>query len=1220
MGRLHSLKDASRRAAWWSSTSTGLAWLFLAGLVVRLVLARGGGFPFDMGTFAAWADRLATGGLHAFYPKDEAGLASYFVDYPPGYMYVLFVVGKISRALTGAAPSTFLLKVPAILTDLGLAWVVVVLAQRLTPRSLATRFPVRGIAAAAVLLNPAIFFVSGTWGQVDTILALLVLGSFALLGTGPPTARREAAGLAVLALALITKPQAAFVIPLAVVVLLWRHVRTPLAESQGTAAALAGLARVAGLGMVALGFILVLLLPFGLDLPYAMRFYTHAAGTYKFTSVWAFNLWGAVGFWRPDSGTDDAVRFLGVPAVTIGLALFTAGTVALLWRAWRSMARGEREGRVLIFGGAALTCLAFAVLTRIHERYLFLAIACLAPLVAYRVMRRTLVALSVLYLVNVYFAYVYYVEYVKRKAIRIPGYDLLYGTINDSAQRKTVSLATGVLCLVVAWRGWRWLESRSGAETADELASESLDEPGVVLPAAAAEVPPEGERPERPPKPPWTLRLHPVGRRGAAMAGVAFVLVAVTRFAGLGTPPGMYFDEVYHARTAGEYLQGKEVYEWTHPPLAKEMMALSIAVLGRTGVRGSGALPDGAVGSTASSDGLRAAWASRSGAGRGVVHTGDLPGDCALPAPGRRVPVALDPTVTAVVDGGAFVAGASPQGPALARVDGSRQLWSAVLPADAAQIAVVGRSAFVLTTGGHLVRVSDQGEASTLADDAGGVAAAKDDVEVWATFPGRQQVVAYGEDGAAKTTINVLGRPRAVVASTDADRVLVSDASSQRIESIDTEAKTRTDSLDGPSPDRFVEIPATGLVWAFDGRHGRVIEPRGLSVMGRLTLEAAPRALAADRAHNRILAVGSDAVSCAANRIPFAWRFGSALFGSLIAALVLLIALRLTGSALTGALAAFFVAVDGLAYVLSRIAMNDSYVTAFLLLAWFAALGCLYQRGARDDPEAGPGSRWAALGWLALAGVASGLAIASKWVGLYAMAGIALLFLWDLRSRGRAGVVGIAGPPAAGVAVVFAMMVLVPFGVYLASYAPYFSLGHTFAEFLRQTKGMYDYHAHLTATHPYGSPWYGWPIGRRAVWLYLGTDAGRRAEIWTVMNPIVAVGGAVGIGAVAVAAWRRRSIALAVIPLGALVQFLPWATVSRVTFLYHYLPDVPFLALGLAWWITLGRKGVKRQRLEIAAVAGAALAAFAFTLPVLDGWFVSSGYIDVVKAWLSWMF
>ena len=54
----------------------------------------------------------------------------------------------------------------------------------------------------------------------------------------------------------------------------------------------------------------------------------------------------------------------------------------------------------------------------------------------------------------------------------------------------------------------------------------------------------------------------------------------------------MYFDEVYHGRTAYEVTRGINEYEWTHPPLGKLIMSLGIRAFGMTpfGWRFTGAL------------------------------------------------------------------------------------------------------------------------------------------------------------------------------------------------------------------------------------------------------------------------------------------------------------------------------------------------------------------------------------------------------------------------------------------------------------------------------------------------------------------------------------------------------------------------------------------------------------------------------------------------------
>ena len=42
----------------------------------------------------------------------------------------------------------------------------------------------------------------------------------------------------------------------------------------------------------------------------------------------------------------------------------------------------------------------------------------------------------------------------------------------------------------------------------------------------------------------------------------------------------MYFDEIYHARTAFEHIMGWEPYEITHPPLGKIIISVGIRIFG----------------------------------------------------------------------------------------------------------------------------------------------------------------------------------------------------------------------------------------------------------------------------------------------------------------------------------------------------------------------------------------------------------------------------------------------------------------------------------------------------------------------------------------------------------------------------------------------------------------------------------------------------------------
>ena len=73
---------------------------------------------------------------------------------------------------------------------------------------------------------------------------------------------------------------------------------------------------------------------------------------------------------------------------------------------------------------------------------------------------------------------------------------------------------------------------------------------------------------------------------------VVFLSALTLRAYRLAEPYDMYFDEVYHARTAMEFLQDwrygepHDIYEWTHPHLAKYAMALGIEVFGDHRVTG----------------------------------------------------------------------------------------------------------------------------------------------------------------------------------------------------------------------------------------------------------------------------------------------------------------------------------------------------------------------------------------------------------------------------------------------------------------------------------------------------------------------------------------------------------------------------------------------------------------------------------------------------------
>jgi dolichyl-phosphate-mannose-protein mannosyltransferase len=69
-------------------------------------------------------------------------------------------------------------------------------------------------------------------------------------------------------------------------------------------------------------------------------------------------------------------------------------------------------------------------------------------------------------------------------------------------------------------------------------------------------------------------------RRTLVLVATVTLFAAVFRFPGLGYPAEEYFDEVYHAKTALQFLHGEPPTEWVHPPTAKLLIAVGVWLFG----------------------------------------------------------------------------------------------------------------------------------------------------------------------------------------------------------------------------------------------------------------------------------------------------------------------------------------------------------------------------------------------------------------------------------------------------------------------------------------------------------------------------------------------------------------------------------------------------------------------------------------------------------------
>lgn len=348
----------------------------------------------------------------------------------------------------------------------------------------------------------------------------------------------------------------------------------------------------------------------------------------------------------------------------------------------------------------------------------------------------------------------------------------------------------------------------------------------------------------------------------------------------------------------------------------------------------------------------------------------------------------------------------------------------------------------------------------------------------------------------------------------------------------------------------------------------------------------------------------------------FGWRFSGTLFGVLLVPLAWCFVRRLTRRPEAAATAGVLLALDFMRFSQSRLATIDIYGTFFILLGAYCMVWYC-QRVLTDGVQH-------ALLPMALGGVAFGLGCAAKWTGIYAGAGLAVLYLgvlWARRQQGRPGFWAEFRLAALGGVLFY---VVLPLCIYVASYLPYwwrqpdFSLG----DWWRCQLSMYSYHATLKATHPFESRWYTWLLGLRPVWYYRNGSLpyGMKASIAGMAGPVIWV---VGLAALVGLFWHQvsgrgsRQGAAVLILYGT--QLIPWMLVTRCTFLYHYFPSSMFCLAALALVLARMRYRDWARRL-CAGLCAAAAVLFAVYYPALSGLPIPAWWADALEVLPSFGF
>jgi len=531
------LRSGIRTQAQSASAALWLWLLLAAGFLLRLLFMGNEGFRNDVSSFEAWAITLATHPFSQFYTSTS------FADYPPGYFYILSVVGHLYGLL---APHgnldilKYLVKLPAVLMDLADGALLYAIVRRFANERWAL-----GVAALFVL-NPAIVFISAAWGQVDSIssgLALLAIYLLLRSDDGASLTRITLAWVA-LAYSLLIKPQAAILIPLFIVFALASAERRRI--------------RLIATGA---GIIAAILFTFALTVPFhptanpadaftwLYQKYNFGKNVYAYNSVNAFNLWSIIHpFWTPDS------QQIGPwPQYVWGILLVIAATILTLVRYVQG-----RTQQALIESAALLTLAFYMFSTRMHERYIYDGL--LFTMAAIPFARRyfwAAVIFSITLFVNLWYSLIYLGVVLNHT----PG-------VNAADMWPAVTHPFSLINVAVFfYLGYVFLGSTDESAAAAATAEQAPAALPVELRARAWFNPREG----------LGSMLWPLDYVLAGLLGVISFFVSYVNY---WLPNEKIFDEIYFARAAEEYLTNKYIYENTHPPLTKLIITLSTMMFG----------------------------------------------------------------------------------------------------------------------------------------------------------------------------------------------------------------------------------------------------------------------------------------------------------------------------------------------------------------------------------------------------------------------------------------------------------------------------------------------------------------------------------------------------------------------------------------------------------------------------------------------------------------
>ncbi|BAH05639.1 glycosyltransferase family 39 protein [Clostridium kluyveri] len=318
-----------------SNTKILIFSLLCVGLFLRISLSTVmEGYGGDINLFKSWASSAANS-LSQFYVNSKSA------DYPPLYIYILFLIGKLAKISSITPYYTLLLKLPSMIADIVTAYMIYKLAKKYFSLEMGI------LLSAFYIFSPAIFINSSLWGQVDSFFTLFLVLSLFFLSEG----KFVFSSILFTSLVLM-KPQGIIFFPVLLFELIARKNLKTLIKCAASC--------------IVTSLVIILPFSFNQNALWIFKLYKNTISEYPYASVNAFNFFNLLGGNYKESSSTFFIFSYKIWGIIAIIAI-----TAFSWYIYI-----KSKNKIFAFSCALVQISGvFTFSTGMHERYLFPAAA-----------------------------------------------------------------------------------------------------------------------------------------------------------------------------------------------------------------------------------------------------------------------------------------------------------------------------------------------------------------------------------------------------------------------------------------------------------------------------------------------------------------------------------------------------------------------------------------------------------------------------------------------------------------------------------------------------------------------------------------------------------------------------------------------------------------------------------------------------------------------------